>query len=283
MKNIQGKRALVTGASSGLGADFARQLAAEKVNLVLVARRRERLEDLAADLRQQHGISVDVIPMDLGESDAPQELYDLLEARKLPIDILINNAGVGAYGSVIDLEWEREEAMLQLNILTLVHLSKLFARDMVERGWGRILQVASLGAYQACPSYASYGASKSFVLSFGEAFNYELRGTGVSCSVLSPGITATEFLQGSGQTASPYQKVMMMQSEDVVRSGLKAMFNHVPSYVPGLANRLSVFALRFVSRSVATAIAAAAMQNSRSTSTAQTRAATGTAGTITQS
>lgn len=282
MENIQGKRALVTGASSGLGADFARQLAAKKVHLVLVARRRERLEDLAAELKKAHGVEIDVIPMDLGDSDAPSDLMATLKARKLDIDILVNNAGVGAYGPVIELDWEREEAMLQLNILSLVHLSKLFAQDMVKRGWGRILQVSSLGAYQPCPSYASYGASKSFVLSFGEALNYELRGTGVSCSVLSPGITATEFLQGSGQETTPYQKMMMMQSEDVVRSGLSALFKGTPSYVPGLANRLSVFALRFVTRSAATAIAAAAMRNGQS-NTPKTRAATGTSGTITQS
>lgn len=276
MEELTGKRALITGASSGLGVDFARQLAAKKINLVLVARRRERMEDLASELREAHEIDVVVVPMDLGDSDAPEDLYDLLKARNLPVDILINNAGFGLYGQVLDLEWEKEQAMLQLNIFTLVHLSKLFARDMVAKGWGRILQVGSIGAFLPCPTYASYGASKAFVMSFGEAFNYELRGTGVSCSVLSPGVTETEFHAVSGQDYTPYQKMVLMQSADVVREGLETLFKGKPNVVPGLGNKLTIFSLRLVSRPVATVISYLTMR-SRDQSP-RTRAATGASG-----
>ncbi|MEZ0375318.1 MAG: SDR family NAD(P)-dependent oxidoreductase [Candidatus Sericytochromatia bacterium] len=273
MENIQGKRALVTGASSGLGADFARQLAAQKANLVLVARRRERLEELASELRSKHEVEVTVVAMDLEDSDAPEELYDLLKARKLPVDILVNNAGFGVYGNFVDTDWEREQAMLQLDIISLVHLTKLFSRDMVQRGWGRILQVSSIGAYQPCPTYACYGAAKSFVLNFGEAINYELRGTGVSCSVLSPGYTATEFLKRTGQEQTIYQKMMVMESGDVARRGLEAMFRGTPSLVPGIVNKLVVFSLRLVSRPMATAIAHLTMRNEDPTP--RTRVVTG--------
>jgi short-subunit dehydrogenase len=132
---------------------------------------------------------------------------------------------------------------------------------MVSRGYGRILQVASIGAYQPCPTYASYGAAKAFVLSFGEALNYELKGTGVSCSVLSPGVTATEFLTVSGQEKTAYQKMAMMDSPTVVQIGLNALFKAVPSVVPGLLNKVSVFSLRLMSRSMATAVAYLTMRS----------------------
>lgn len=273
MENIKGKRALVTGASSGLGVDFARQLAALGADVVLVARRRERLEELASELREKYDVDVVVVAMDLDDEDAPQDLYDLLYKRGLPVDILVNNAGFGCYGNFVDIDWEKEKSMLQVDILSLVHLTKLFARDMVQRGWGRILQVASIGAYQPCPTYASYGAAKAFVLNFGEAINHELRGTGVSCSVLSPGYTETEFLNVTGQNKTRYQQMFVMQSPEVVQQGLEAMFKGKPSVVPGLANKIAVFSLRLVSRSMATAIAALTMRNEDNTP--RTRAVTG--------
>jgi short-subunit dehydrogenase len=244
-----------------------------KANLILVARRRDRLEDVAEELIRSHGIQAEVVPFDLGDSDAPQDLYDLLKARGMQVDILVNNAGFGLYGNFLDLDWEREQAMLQLDILSLVQMTKLFARDMVDRGWGRILQVGSIGAFQPCPTYASYGAAKAFVLSFGEAFNYELRGTGVSCSVVNPGVTRTEFHEVSGQAYTPYQKFVLMESADVVRDGLAAMLKGKPSVVPGFVNKLSVFSLRFFSRSMATAVAYMTMR--AADETPRTRAVTG--------
>ncbi len=254
-KSLRGKRALITGASSGLGADFARNLAGRDCHLVLTARREEQLRALADDLTARHRVEVSVIPLDLAVPDAPQRLYDQLQAAGQTVDILINNAGLGIYGSFLEIPWERERAMLELDILALVHLTKLFARDMAARGGGHILQIASIGAYQPSPTYATYSAAKTFVLYFGEALAYELRGTGVTCTVLSPGVTQTEFLQVAGQTPSLYQRSVMMTSEQVVDIGIEAMLKGRPSVVAGRLNGLMAFSTRFMPRQWAAAVA----------------------------
>lgn len=252
---LRGKRALVTGASSGLGADFARQLAAMGTNLVLVARRAGRLNAVRAEILARYEIEIELVPMDLLDDGAPQALYDDLKARGLDIDVLINNAGYGLHGRFLELPWEKQEAMLRLDILVLTELTKLFLPDMVERGHGYVLQVASAIGYQAAPTYAAYAAAKAYVLLFGEALRHELKKTGVGCTVLSPGITATEFLQVAGQEASLYQRIFMMQSETVVRTGLEAMLKRRSSVIPGVHNKLLAFGTRLAPRRYVTWIA----------------------------
>ncbi|MGH8482195.1 MAG: SDR family NAD(P)-dependent oxidoreductase [Nevskiaceae bacterium] len=237
--SLSGRTALVTGASSGLGVDFARELAQRGCRLVLVARREELLKKLQAELQQQHGAAVSVMTLDLGDPGAPQMLYDTLKAQGLAVDILVNNAGFGLYGLELEIPWERTRQMLMLDIVALTHLTKLFARDMVRRGYGRMLQVASIGAYQPSPTYAAYSAAKSYVRSFSQALNFELRGTGVSSTVISPGITATEFLKVSGQKPTAYQRLMMMSSAEVARIGVRAMLKGRYSIVPGFLNWLT--------------------------------------------
>lgn len=259
-KELQSRCALITGASSGLGVDFARELAQRGARLILVARRKERLEQVAQDLRSQHGVEVDILAIDLGSQDAAADLHRQVQAMGRNVDVLVNNAGFGVYGKFLEIPWERERAMIDLDISTLVHLTKLFAKDMVQRGWGRILQVASIGAYQPCPTYATYSAAKAFVLSFGEALNYELKGTGVSCTVVSPGVTATEFLQVSGQKATKYQKSMMMTSAQVAAIGIQAMLSQRASIVPGFMNAIGAWSIRLIPRRLATAIASRTMR-----------------------
>lgn len=254
-KNIRGKRALVTGASSGLGVDFARNLAARGANLVLVARRQERLQEVAEGLRANNDVEVEIVVMDLASDEAPASLHEQLATAGRAIDILINNAGFGLYGDYLEIPWERERAMIDIDVVTVAHLTKLFARDMVSRGWGRILQISSIGAYQPTPTYAAYGAAKAFVLGFGEAVNFELRGTGVSCTVVSPGVTATEFLRVAGQQPTLYQRLYMMKSADVARIGIEAMLEQRASIIPGLHNSLTTWSLRFIPRKLATYIA----------------------------
>jgi hypothetical protein len=145
--------------------------------------------------------------------------------------------------------------MLELDILSVVHMCKLFAQDMVARRFGYMLQISSIGAYQPTPTYASYSAAKSFVLYFSIALNQELRNTGVTCTVLSPGITATEFLQVSGQQRTLYQRMMMMQSADVARIGIRAMLKRKPEVVPGWLNSLSAIATRLLPRSFTAVVA----------------------------
>ncbi|HMQ33374.1 MAG TPA: SDR family oxidoreductase [Chloroflexaceae bacterium] len=257
---LRGKTALVTGASSGLGVDFARELAARGCHLVLVARREELLRQHAEEIRAAHGVRVSVVAMDLAAKDAPQALYDRLTAEGVAVDVLVNNAGYGLYGPFTQLDWERERNMLELDIITLVHLSKLFARDMVARNFGFMLHVASIASYQPSPLYASYGAAKSFVLHFGEALSYELRRTNVRSTVVAPGVTATEFLKVSGQEATLYQRLAMMTSEQVARAGIEAMLKGRPSIVTGRFNALAAFTMRLLPRRAQAALAEITMR-----------------------
>ena len=251
-----GDWALITGASSGLGADFARELASRGCNCVLVARRESRLRELAEELARDNGAETEVVSMDLSVPGAPAELHRRLAERGLQVDMLINNAGFGIFDRFLDIPWERERAMIELDVLALVQLTKLFAADMVERGYGRILQVASTAAYQAVPYYATYAGCKSFVLLFGEALNYELAGTGVTCTVLSPGTTDTEFQSVAGHDYTMAMRGSAMSSRDVARTGVEAMLRGRSSVLAGLRNKALVWLERFTPRALITRIAA---------------------------
>ena len=252
---LAGRHALVTGASSGLGADFARELARRGAGLTLVARREDRLRALAQELTAASGADVRVVALDLTQGDAPDRLLADAKTRGRPVDVLVNNAGFGLYGPFSDLDWERERAMLELDVIVPVHLAKLFLPGMLERRRGWVLNIASIGAYQPSPLYASYSAAKSFILNFTEALSYELRGSGVRATALSPGIVATEFLQVSGQQATRYQRMTMMDSPTVARLGIDAMLKGRPSMVPGRLNAASVWANRLLPRRVSAALA----------------------------
>ncbi|HEX2620424.1 MAG TPA: SDR family oxidoreductase [Phototrophicaceae bacterium] len=258
---LKGKWALVTGASSGLGVDFAKQLAAIGCHLILVARREDRLRAVADQITTQYGVQVEIVILDLSLPEAPQTLYDQLKTAGRRVDVLINNAGYGLYGEFTQLDWQREQNMLQLDIMTVTHLTKLFVRDMVVRNFGYVLQVASIGAYQPSPLYATYSAAKSFVLNFSEAVNYELRKTAVKLTVISPGVTKTEFLAVSGQQPTFYQRMAMMQSPDVVRIGLNAMLRGKPSVIPGTINAVTIFLNRLLPRRLIAALAYRTMQS----------------------
>lgn len=253
--------ALITGASSGFGADFARELAASGHNLVLVARRVEPMEALATQLEAEHGISTHVIGMDLAQPGVGARLKTQLDGAGIVIDVLINNAGYGVFGAFIEQPLEKTMAMLQLNITTLTELSHVFGQDMARRGRGRILMVASIGAYQATPTYAAYSASKAYVLLFGEALHEELRPSGVTVTVLSPGITATEFLAVSGQRATLYQRLMMMRSRPVTQIGLRALNDARASIVPGWANSITAWSNRLMPRFIQRKVAYQLMRN----------------------
>src|SRR4029077_11639599 len=188
---LKGRTALVTGASSGMGVDYARELARGDTLLILVARRRDALERVAKKMRDHHGFEVRVTPADLSDASARERLFRELEAEGSQVDMLLNNAGFGLFGKFAESDWERVNQMLQIDIVALSHLTRLFTLGMIARRWGRILLIASTAAFQPVPIYAAYGAAKSYVLSLGVALNHELRGTGVSCTVACPGVTAT--------------------------------------------------------------------------------------------
>jgi uncharacterized protein len=206
-------------------------------------------------------VQADIVALDLGETGAPQRLYDQMKALEREIAVLVNNAGFGLYGRFTEIDWQREREMLEIDITAVVHMTKLFAADMAARRFGYILQVSSIGAFQPSPLYATYSAAKAFVLSFSEAVNYELRGTGVSITTTCPGPTATEFLAVSGQDKTAYQRMTMMQSPDVVRISLDAMLRRKASIVPGRLNALGAWMTRLMPRRLAAALAERTMTN----------------------
>jgi len=261
MNQFRGKTALITGASSGIGAEFARQFAALGCNLVLVARRVERLEALKKTLTDQSHVTVTVIALDLTQPKAAQTLFDKTSSEGLDIDILVNNAGFGVYGEFTEIDWTRELEMIQLNITALVQLTKLFIQSMKSRDFGHIIQIASTTAYQPTPLYATYGATKSFVLAFGEALNYEIRNTNVNCTVVSPGITRTEFFDVSGQKFTLFHRMTIKESEDVVRIAIQGMAKGKSSVTTGWLNALLAFSVRFSPRRLATMVGYWMMKN----------------------
>lgn len=261
MQDLTGQWALVTGASSGFGVDFAHLLAERGANLVLAARSVEPMERLAAELQARHGVRTHVIGMDLARPGIGIELRDRLARAGIAVDILINNAGYGVYGDFLSQPVARTLDMMQLNMSSLTELTHAFAEGMVSRGSGKILLVASIGGYQATPTYAAYSASKAYVLLFGEALHEELKDRGVTVTVVSPGITATRFLEVSGQKPTLYQRMVMMQSRPVARLGLKALDAGRASIVPGWLNALTAWSNRLMPRMVQRRVAFALMKN----------------------
>src|SRR6266699_4152474 len=248
--SFAGKRALITGASSGLGLEFADLLAAQKVNLVLAARRHEPMEKLASELRRKHGVDVLVEAIDLASPGAPSRLKSSLDAKSVPIDILVNNAGYGLHGDFLETSIERTVDMIQLNITALTELTYLFGRDMATRRSGHILLVASLLAFQAVRSYAAYAATKSCVLALGEALHDELRPHGGVVTSLCPGHTATCFDAAAGATTSPLLRLLTMKPRPVAVSGTRALLQGKAMMVAGLSNKMAAFSNRLTPRSM---------------------------------
>jgi short-subunit dehydrogenase len=254
--STSGQTAVVTGASSGLGAEFARLLAQDGHDVVLVARRRDRLDDLASRLQTDHGIQAHVIAQDLTAPQGAEALVRELEARNLHADYLINNAGAGTTGAFATADLATELAMLTLNITALVHLTRLLLPGMLERDRGRILTVGSVAGFMPGPFMADYYASKAFVNSFSQALSYELRGSGVTATLLSPGPTSTEFAGVAGVEKSRLFALGTMTAERVAKDGYRGMQRGRARVVPGFRNRLTVFSLRTSPTAVVVAIAA---------------------------
>jgi short-subunit dehydrogenase len=245
-----GKRALITGASSGLGLEFADLLAAQKANLVLAARRQEPMEKLAADLRRKYGVDVLVEAIDLASPGATARLKSSLDARSMSIDILVNNAGYGLHGEFLETPIERTVDMIQLNVTALTELSYLFGRDMAARRSGHILLVASLLAFQPVPTYAAYAATKSYVLALGEALHDELSSQGVVVTSLCPGHTETGFDAAAGASVSPLLRLLTMKPRPVAKSGIRALSRGKASVIAGLMNNIVAFSNRLTPRSM---------------------------------
>ena len=244
--------ALITGASMGIGEDMARELATDVKHLILVARSEDALQALANELGAANGIKTTVIAMDLARPEAGAELYE--QTREYEIDLLVNNAGFGLKGAFLDLPLERQQAMLQLNMATLTDLCHRFGQDMVARGRGHILNVASVAGFQAGPKMAVYCATKAYVLSLSEALDVELGPQGVHVTALCPGAVNTNFHKVAG-TQSKLILDSAMASEPVAKAAIRAVRRGKRVVIPGWMNGASVFGVRLLPRRAVNGIA----------------------------
>ena len=244
--------AVVTGASSGIGADIARELAARGYGVTLVARRAGKLADLAAEIGDT--VRVEVIACDVADPAARAELFDEVARRGLTVDILVNNAGIGTIGRVADSPVDKEIAQVRVNVEAVIDLTTRAVQQMVPRGRGAILNVGSTAGFQPFPGQAGYAATKAFVRNYTDGLRGELAGTGVTAATLHPGPVRTEFLQSAGMDektfAAAFPKFMWMPSRAVAKAGVDALAADRGSVIPGLPSRISAHLFEFMPRRI---------------------------------
>jgi len=261
MDRWQGKWALITGASAGIGMILARQLAARGAHLVLTARREDRLSALAAELRAAHGISLEIFAADLSQPAAPDAIFAFTQKKNVAVDILVNNAGFGAYGRFDEIPLRRQLDMVQVNIAAVVHLTHLYLPGMIARRRGDILILASTAAFQAVPYIAAYAATKSFDLMFAEALAEEVRPHGIHVTALCPGATSTEFQEVAAQPDYAFRSPA--SPDKVVRDGLDALACGKSLVISGARNNLMTLSQRLAPRRLVTSMAARIMRPPR--------------------
>jgi uncharacterized protein len=242
----RGKWALVTGASAGIGWALAEQLAAVGAHLILTARRTDRLQQLAADLSTKHSVQSEVFSADLTRPEAPNEIFAFTKQKGREIELLVNNAGFGAFGYIQDIPESRLLEMVQVNCSAVVHLTHLYTAPMVQRRHGDILIVASTAAFQAVPFNSAYAATKAFDLIFAEGIAEELRPFGVNVCALCPGPTTTEFQQVANQPDRAFK--VAETAEKVARTGLQGLARGKSTVISGAMNRLMMEAERLAPR-----------------------------------
>jgi uncharacterized protein len=242
--------ALITGASSGLGEEFARQLAREKYDLVLAARREDRLQAVAAEARNLGAANVTVVASDLGKPGAAEALMRKIEGAGIQLGYLVNNAGFGTHGRFEQLPFEREVEEIDLNVTALVALTRLVLPAMVARRQGTIINVASTAAFQPLPWMATYGATKAFVLSFSEALAHELKKSGVTVMALCPGPTHTGFQAAANTAEANFPAFSYMDAQTVVAQAIAAARRGKAVHVNGMMNLVMAQATRFTPRAL---------------------------------
>ncbi|MBN2369832.1 MAG: SDR family oxidoreductase [Vicinamibacteria bacterium] len=256
--------ALVTGASGGIGYELGREFARNGFDLALVARNQARLAEVARELEGQFDIRAVILPADLSDPEAPAELFRETQRRSMAVDALVNNAGFGDSGAFAACDWEIQRQMMQLNIVSLVQLTRLFLPVMLERRKGRILNVGSTASFAPVPNMCVYGATKAFVLSFSDALRAELQGTGVTVTALCPGVTSTRFAERAKTENALLVRFGGMTAADVARAGYDALAKGKARVVPGWLNRLMIASLRLGSRNTVTRLSGRLMRTPRS-------------------
>lgn len=245
MSNVS-RTALVTGASAGIGAAFARHLAAEGYALLLVARRVDRLKTLADELTAQYGVRCDVFAADLSDPAAPAQIIAFAQAQGISIDVLINNAGLSGKAAFANTPWPTLAAEIQLMITALTELCHRVLPGMQERGWGRIINLSSLAAFSPPGASLLYTGIKSYVLSISQSLDMELKPQGIHVTALCPGFTRSEFhdTMGTRDAANKLPALLWQEAEDVVREGWQAVTKGKPVCVPGVVNKLVASSVR---------------------------------------
>ncbi len=237
--------ALITGASSGIGSELAKQFARDKINLVLVARRRDRLDVLADGLNKKYGITVEVIGADLTDAAKRQQIFDRLQQKNISIDYLVNNAGFGDNGPFMDCDWNKQQAMIELNISALSHLTRLFLPQLMQQKSGGILNVASTAGFLPGPNMAVYYASKAYVLSFTEAIAQEVKNSGIKVSALCPGPVKTEFMEVAGiENAKMFNPLTTLSAQKVSLIGYRGLMRGKVVNISGLTMKIMIHSLR---------------------------------------
>jgi hypothetical protein len=245
------KTALITGASNGIGYELAKVHAENGDNLILVARSKNKLDELKYELEDKHNISVFTIGKDLSQSGAAQEVYDELKLKSISIDYLVNNAGFGDFGLFAESDWNKQERMIGLNVTALAHFTRLFLPDMISRRSGKILNVASTASFQPGPTMSVYFATKAFVLSFSEAVNEEVRELGITVTALCPGSTHSGFQAASSKEGSKIpERKNIATSREVAEYGYQAMMKGKAVAIHGFKNLILANSVRFAPRSM---------------------------------
>ena len=259
--NTASEFALITGASSGIGVDFARELASRGYSLILSARRTERLDEVQREIEKEHHVAVHCLPADLGSSTGVRGLYNEIERAGWEVSVLVNNAGLGHFGDFFDSDYETIRETLAVNLHAATEMAWLVGRKMKQARRGFILNVSSYSAFQPPTDLAVYAASKSYLYSLSQAINVGLRPHNVSATALCPGFFQSEFFDKSGLEPSRLTRMFMLTSQQVARAGIKGMFKRRPLVVPGLAYQFSLLMMRFLPRSMATSTANYVMRN----------------------
>ena len=237
MKN---KTTLITGASAGIGYEFVKLFAKEGYDLIITARNETKLEEIANEVQNKHNVKVKVLPKDLSKQNAGEEIFNKIKNDNINVDVLINNAGFGVFNNYWEIDSQDEQKMLQVNIMALAELTNLFAKDMMNSGGGKILNVASTAAFQPGPTMAGYYASKAFVLSYSQAVDFEMRKKGVQISTLCPGPTITEFqIRARMEEINLFKKGITMSAEEVAQIGYNGLMKGKSVIIAGTMNKIS--------------------------------------------
>lgn len=271
-QDLKHHRAVITGASSGLGEEYARQLAARGADLVIVARRVERLQKLAEELAVRHGVKLEVLQLDLTEPGAARQLFEAATAQGREVTMLINNAGIGPFARFLDEQLEKHLAAIELNVVALTELCHHFGRHMQAHGRrSYIKNVGSIASYQGVPNFAVYSGTKFYVRVFSEVLARELRGSRITVTCLCPGGTHTEFSEANGQVLKASAQSMMMSASVVVALGIRGMLAGRAIVVPGFINKLACFFPRLFPSGLALTLAQIAMERSASPAPVENR------------